>query len=117
MSLSPPPPPGSPLDSYIIERIIRALELVSDMGSKLALLEKATDRHNKILEGNGDSLPTQVRLLREAVMDLEKTWDEKKRATSEEVKGQWAYRVAVVQALPATIGGALMYMLTKWLGG
>ena len=111
------PPTPSQLDSYIIERIIRALELVTEMGAKLAILEKTADRHAKVLEGNGDSLPIQVGLLRKEVQLLRETWEEKDELGQVNVKGRWDLKIAIVQSIPALIGGALVVLVTKWIGG
>lgn len=120
MSGAPPPfhsSAPSQLDSYIIERIIRALELVTEMGAKMSVLEQTQSRHARVLDGDGESLPTQVVLLRKEVQGLRELWEEKDDLAQTNAKGRWDAKIALIQAVPALIGGALVVAVTKWLGG
>ena len=100
----------SQFDAYIIERIIRALELVTEMGAKLAIMERTTDRHERVLESGPDSLPMQVRLLREAVDDLELAWKERGKHT-------WDFRLAIIVGGISLVVSIFTALVTKWVGG
>jgi hypothetical protein len=87
----------------------------------MAILEEVSKRQGIVLDGSLehkiDSLPLQIRLLRETVDQLQKALITKREVLVEEVKSKSLVRIAAIQTLPALLGGSIMYLLTKWLGG
>lgn len=95
------------LDNKILWRIIRALELVKMIEGEM--------RHSKdVSELKMEQLHKEVDELKTLVKEKEKRSEED---SNEQVRARSATQVALIQALPALFGGALMYLLTKWLGG
>lgn len=111
------------LDVYIVERIIRALEVVTEMNIDMVRLKDAAERYDKVLGVDKDSLPFQFNALQNKMehllvefQQLHEALKEKDKTEQVDIQGRWSTRAVMITSATAFLT-ALLSMLAQWLKG
>lgn len=106
----------------IFERILESLKTIAEMSARLILLENVVNKLDKIVSsGNGmEPLTIQMVRINEGMIQIKASLDKidlsYKKVSAEEIIGKWNLRKAIVDIIPALIGGSLVVIVTKYFG-
>lgn len=108
----------SSLDVYIIERIIKALEVVTEMNTDVVRLRDSQDRHEKILGEGEFSLSSKIHAvqtqLAQVMEDVQHMHTAKREETEANVTGKWGLRAVMITSATGLITGVLS-LVSQWL--
>jgi hypothetical protein len=95
---------------FIAKEVMKLIDLNFRTDADLAIVKSAMERWSKLLDTNGESLPTQFRLLSQKI-DRESEWQRKQNEQKSAIK------VALISIIPGVLGilgGLAGAALSQW---
>lgn len=106
----------------ILERILESLDTIAEMSVRLMNLENIVNKLDVIVRSGNGAEPLIIQMVRlnenmsQVKLTVEKIKSSSEKANSEEIIGKWNFRKAIIDIIPALIGGSLVVIVTKYFG-